>query len=531
MLKYKDFETLNYMRDIVKSWTEKADSPAIIDNTDFLTGRQCAAIAKAAIDVMEANGTRRGDVVAFTGSDTLAKIPVLVGMFFSGRVSSALAPFASAPSRRHMLNESGAKLLFVDRATRHMAEEVMTDEYSCPIVEEESFTDLTAEIDPEELLVHADRNKAGDWNTLRYTSGSTGTPKGMLLTHRSTELMTYNYINRIGGVGLEGRFLCTMPLSSLEGCGMAQMFATSGLVPCIYRGRATPAGILSEMERYRITALFLPSSQMTAIVRDPSFEMTDLSALKSIVYAGQTISPTDLTEAIEAIGGDKLLQAYGQTEAGMLSALDQADHCSGDPEILSSAGRLFFPEDIEIRDDDGNVVPEGVSGEIFVKGDYINSARWTPERSWVSTVQPDGWMATTDMARRIGDRIWITGRKRDMVLYRGYNVPTRPIEEALQRYEGVLDAVVHPVEDSYAGEVVFAWLKLDEDATVDKEAVSDFIQANVSKWSRPSYIEFVDTLPQVSALKKTDKVSLRRWAEERLAEGRVERLKGADGVL
>ena len=122
MLKYKDFETLNYMRDIVKSWTEKADSPAIIDNTDFLTGRQCAAIAKAAIDVMEANGTRRGDVVAFTGSDTLAKIPVLVGMFFSGRVSSALAPFASAPSRRHMLNESGAKLLFVDRATRHMAE-------------------------------------------------------------------------------------------------------------------------------------------------------------------------------------------------------------------------------------------------------------------------------------------------------------------------------------------------------------------------------------------------------------------------
>ena len=312
---------------------------------------------------------------------------------------------------------------------------------------------------------------------------------------------------------------------------MAQMFETSGLVPCIYRGRATPAGILSEMERYRITALFLPSSQMTAIVRDPSFEMTDLSALKSIVYAGQTISPTDLNEAIEAIGGDKLLQAYGQTEAGMLSALDQADHCSGDPEILSSAGRLFFPEDIEIRDDDGNVVPEGVSGEIFVKGDYINSARWTPERSWVSTVQPDGWMATTDMARRIGDRIWITGRKRDMVLYRGYNVPTRPIEEALQRYEGVLDAVVHPVEDSYAGEVVFAWLKLDENATVDKEAVSDFIQANVSKWSRPSYIEFVDTLPQVSALKKTDKVSLRRWAEERLAEGRVERLKGADGVL
>ena len=77
MLKYKDFETLNYMRDIVKSWTEKADSPAIIDNTDFLTGRQCAAIAKAAIDVMEANGTQRGDVVAFTGSDTLAKIPVL----------------------------------------------------------------------------------------------------------------------------------------------------------------------------------------------------------------------------------------------------------------------------------------------------------------------------------------------------------------------------------------------------------------------------------------------------------------------
>ena len=63
MLKYKDFETLNYMRDIVKSWTEKADSPAIIDNTDFLTGRQCAAIAKAAIDVMEANGTQRGDVV------------------------------------------------------------------------------------------------------------------------------------------------------------------------------------------------------------------------------------------------------------------------------------------------------------------------------------------------------------------------------------------------------------------------------------------------------------------------------------
>ena len=238
MLKYKDFETLNYMRDIVKSWTEKANSPAIIDNTEFSYRPSVRGDCQSSHrrDGGQRNPTRRrGGLHRFRhlGQDSRPGGDVLQRPHLISAGSLRIGPITATHAER-----VGAKLLFVDRATRHMAEEVMTDEYSCPIVEEESFTGLTAEINPEELLVHADRKQAGDWNTLRYTSGSTGTPKGMLLTHRSTELMTYNYINRIGGVGLEGRFLCTMPLSSLEGCGMAQMFATSGLVPCIYHGRA-----------------------------------------------------------------------------------------------------------------------------------------------------------------------------------------------------------------------------------------------------------------------------------------------------
>lgn len=515
---------MQFLKDIIRSWSEKADEPAVIDDTRTLTGRQAAAAAKATIDMLTEHGTAHEGIIAFTGSDTLAKFPMNIGILLAGRVTSALAPFASAPARQHMLSESGARLVLVDAKTRHMAEDVMTADYRVPIVEEESFIDFSQELSPAELTPYAERICGEDWMTLRYTSGSTDEPKGMYLRAQSTEDMTYNYISRCGGVGITGRFLCTMPLSSLEGNGMAQMFATAGLVPCVYRGRATPAGILSELERYRITDVFLPSSQLTAIVRDPSFELTDLSHLRTVVYAGQTISPTDLSEAIAAIGGDKLVQVYGQTESGMLSALDKDDHQSGDPEILSSAGVIFSPADVEIRDDNGRVVPDGVSGEIYVRGSYINAERWTPERTHVTIVAEDGWMATSDLARRVNNRLWITGRKRDMVLYRGYNVPTRPIEEALVEYPGVRDAVVHPVEDSYAGEVVFAWLHLKDGATIDKEAVADFIQERVSKWSRPSYIQFVDALPQRSALKKTDKVTLREWGEELVRTGAVERL-------
>ncbi|MFC2640012.1 MAG: class I adenylate-forming enzyme family protein [Propionibacterium acidifaciens] len=515
---------MQFLKDIIRSWSEKADEPAVIDDTESLTGRQAAAAAKATIDMLTERGTAREDIIAFTGSDTLAKFPMNIGILLAGRVSSALAPFASAPARQHMLDESGAKLVLVDATTRRMAEEVMTADHRVPIVEEESFIDFSRELPPDELTPYAERISGEDWMTLRYTSGSTGEPKGMYLRAQSTEDMTYNYINPCGGVGVTGRFLCTMPLSSLEGNGMAQMFATAGLVPCVYRGRATPAGILSELERYRITDFFLPSSQLTAIVRDPAFELTDLSCLRSVVYAGQTISPTDLSEAIAAIGGDKLVQVYGQTESGMLSALGKEDHQSGDPEILSSAGVIFSPTDVEIRDDNGDVVPDGMSGEIYVRGGRINAERWTPERTHVSIVAEDGWMATGDLARRVNNRLWITGRTRDMVLYRGYNVPTRPIEEALVEYPGVRDAVVHPVEDPYAGEVVFAWLRLRDGATIEKEAVADFIQQRVSKWSRPSYIQFVETLPQRSALKKTDKVTLRDWGEELVRTGAVELL-------
>lgn len=356
---------MQFLKDIIRSWSEKADEPAVIDDTRTLTGRQAAAAAKATIDMLTEHGTAHEDIIAFTGSDTLAKFPMNIGILLAGRVTSALAPFASAPARQHMLSESGARLVLVDAKTRHMAEDVMTADYRVPIVEEESFIDFSQELSPAELTPYAERICGEDWMTLRYTSGSTGEPKGMYLRAQSTEDMTYNYISRCGGVGITGRFLCTMPLSSLEGNGMAQMFATAGLVPCVYRGRATPAGILSELERYRITDVFLPSSQLTAIVRDPSFELTDLSHLRTVVYAGQTISPTDLSEAIAAIGGDKLVQVYGQTESGMLSALDKDDHQSGDLEILSSAGVIFSPADVEIRDDNGRVVPDGVSGEIY----------------------------------------------------------------------------------------------------------------------------------------------------------------------
>lgn len=203
----------------------------------------------------------------------------------------------------------------------------------------------------------------------------------------------------------------------------------------------------------------------------------------------------------------------------MLAALTHADHLSGDPEILSSAGKVFFPDDIEIRDDNGHVVPEGEAGEIFLRGKYTQAALWTREHTMKSLVGPDGWLATTDCGRIIDQRLWITGRKRDMILYRGYNVTSRSIEESLQNHAAVADAVVHPVHDDYSGEAVFAWVRPAEGAVLDLEALCDQVEKDLGSWSRPKYIEVIDEIPLVpNALQKFDKVVLRERAEKLIAE-------------
>ena len=147
-------------------------------------------------------------------------------------------------------------------------------------------------------------------------------------------------------------------------------------------------------------------------------------------------------------------------------------------------------------DDDGNEVPLGDVGELWVKGaqvikGYINRPEATAESI------TDGWLHTGDVARLDEDGfVYIVDRKKDMVLRGGENVYCAEVEVAIFEHESVAEATVFGVDDDRLGEEVGAAVVLTDGATMSADDVRTHLEALIARHKIPRYIWFLDELPR-----------------------------------
>lgn len=308
-----------------------------------------------------------------------------------------------------------------------------------------------------------------------FTSGTTGRAKGATATHRGlvgfVEIQMLNGALRMMQAAAEAeaadqpapapsieppRVMMTSPLfhvSGLSGSTLINMVAGGTLI--FRTGRFDPAAGLRLVEKERVTAWSLIGSMGPRVLDEAAKGLTDTSSLTNIGFGGAPVSP-DLAQRVR----DTLPSAahnvgigYGSSETvGVVASHSGAD-MKARPE---AAGWVLPTMQVEIRDDDDSVLPDGENGQIWVKSAYTMLGYWNDDEATAETIDNDFWLDTGDVGRLDGGILTIDSRARDMILHNGENVYPIEVEYRIEDHPEVSEVAVYGLDDEMTGQLVAA---------------------------------------------------------------------------
>tara|TARA_B100000700_G_scaffold268033_1_gene308399 strand:- start:96 stop:785 length:690 start_codon:yes stop_codon:yes gene_type:complete len=201
-----------------------------------------------------------------------------------------------------------------------------------------------------------------------------------------------------------------------------------------------------------------------------------------------------MKQVIEKMHMEDVTIAYGMTETSPVSTQTSVD----DPieRRVSTIGRIQPHLEIKVIDDDGRIVPPGVTGELCTRGYSVMRGYWDDDERTADAIDTAGWMHTGDLATMDeGGYFNIVGRIKDMVIRGGENLYPREIEEFLFRHPKISDVQVFGVPDDRYGEVLCAWIKLAEGEEAEELDIMSFCDGQIAHQKVPRYIRFVDEFP------------------------------------
>ncbi|MBE1498662.1 long-chain acyl-CoA synthetase [Amycolatopsis lexingtonensis] len=487
---------------------------------------------------LRARGIGRGDVVALHLPNCLAFPVAYYGTLLAGATFSPANPLLPPDDLAFQLADceaaavvtfgpvAGALASVADRVPVRLTVVVApAGDLAEGAVEFEAFQDGRPATRPEvDIDVHEDLAH------LAYTGGTTGRSKGVRLTHRNVVVNTLQHACWGSGSvpALDARGDITLDQIGSEeewatrlGTGVAinltpwfhAMGIIGGLNAAVLAGttivlhtRFDPAAYVADAERLRITGIGGAPALFAALLATPSFHTADLSSVRSIGSGAAPMNHAMITALRERFPGVVVSEGYGLTEATM-GAVISPTYQSGTRKV-GSVGVPIFDTEVKIVAAEGgeDPLPAGEKGEVCLRGPQIMQGyRNRPQETADALV--DGWLHTGDIGILDTDGyLSIVDRKKDMLLYKGYNVFPRELEELLVTMPGVAAAAVVGRPDTEVGELPVAFVV--PRGPLDADELMAAVNEKVLPYKRLREVHVVEQIP-VSAAGKVLKRQLR----------------------
>lgn len=346
---------------------------------------------------------------------------------------------------------------------------------------------------------------------LIYTSGTSGEPKGVMLSEANM-LSNIQGFNPIFQFTPNDQVVLALPLFHAYGLIIALAVLTHGakmvLVP-----RFHPKQILQQMVQHQVTILPLVPSLFSVLLmmieKQPELVFPHL---KFCISGGESL-PMTVLQRVESRLNAPVLEGYGLTETSPVLAVNRPDKGS----VPQSVGPAITNVQVSIRHPENSMesCQAGEEGEICVTGPNIMLGYYQNPEATQATFTPDGLFMTGDLGRLDADGyLYITGRKKDLIIKAGENIAPKPIEEAIRQLEGVAEVAVFGVPHPKTGEAIAACISLKEGASYTEAEVKAHCRQHLTATHQPDAIAFKDELPKNATGKVLKKVLKQAWIQQ-----------------
>ena len=470
--------------------------PLAIFGDDIVTYQGMLEWAKGLAGGLQARGVGVGDVVGLLSYNSIEFLATIFAANYLGAIAMPINWRLAAPELRYILEHSDARVLVCDETLLELANEATHDLHgdlvrvcvsSESIAGWERFSDLgVGSARPARSPVEGD-----DLHRLMYTSGTTGRPKGVMLTHANLAWKNYAHITEFGFTGADLGLAC----GPLYHVGALDLTTTSliaaGATTIIHR-TFEAADVVDEIERSRVTTVWLAPAMVNAIMALPNIEERDLSSVRVIINGGEKM-PIPLIERLQrTFPSAWFADAYGLTET--VSGDTFLDRDSIVTKI-GSVGRPCLYLELDIWDEGGASLPPGERGEVVLRGPKVFKGYWRDPDA-TSAAFAGGWFHTGDIGVRDDDGyLFIVDRLKDMIVSGGENIASSEIERVLYEHPSVVEAAVVGRPDDRWGEVPVAYVVVSSATTTPEELV-EHCRGQLARFKVPKEVVLIDALPR-----------------------------------
>lgn len=471
-----------------------ADKPAIIDG---MSGREITfGELRAGIQTLAgglaAQGFGPGSTLALMAPNIPEYATIFHGVAYAGGIVTTINPTYTAAEIRHQLLDSGATMLvtismFLDVANEAIegteVSEVMTID---PVEGVPSMMSLmTSPPLTEQVAVTND-----DVVVLPYSSGTTGRSKGVMLTHGN---LTANIAQTEHVLLLEEGdvALAVLPFFHIYGMQVLMNGLLANGVTIITMPRFDLEHALNLTQDRKISWFFAVPPIVLALAKHPLVDQYDLSSVK-VVFSGAAPLSAELGDECAERLGCAVVQGFGMTE------LSPVSHASpGFENKAGASGVTISNTECRIVDLEGNDCGVGEDGELWVRGPQVMKGYLNNEQATAETIDADGWLHTGDVAHFDEDGyVFIVDRLKELIKYKGFQVPPAELEGLLLTHPAIGDAAVIGIQDDEAGELPKAFITLAPGAELTAEEVQEFVAGQVASYKKIRLVEFIDEVPK-----------------------------------
>ena len=475
---------------------ERGDKAALIDGP---TGRTVtyaglAGGVRALAAGLAQRGFGKGDVFAIHSPNIPEYALAFHGIASAGGIVTTMNPLYTKDELAFQLEHSRARYLltipqFLE--TAQAAAEAAGVEEVFVFGEADGVSPFASLLAPGEDPPVVGFSPREDLVVLPYSSGTTGFPKGVMLTHHN---LVSNVIQAevAQGVDESDVIIGVLPFFHIYGMTVIMNIAIHLGATIVTMPRFDLPQFLELIQNHKVTRAFIVPPIALALAKHPMVADYDLSSLSTMMSGAAPLGASLSQECAERVGCT-VIQGYGLTETSPVT------HCNPETAEGNRPGSIGLPlpnTECKIVDPaSAEELGSGATGELWIRGPQVMKGYLENDEATRATVDGDGWLHSGDLGYVDTDGyFFLVDRLKELIKYKGFQVPPAELEAVLITHPAVSDAAVIPSPDEEAGEVPKAFVVLSEE--VPLEDIQAFVAERVAPHKRIRLIERVDEIPK-----------------------------------